>query len=84
MERDKSGDENLWLWLGVLAEIVVAFVEEEEEEEGEGEGDIYLEETCLPLGFLGLLTPFRALLSFSEGKRGGLVPELVVGFSCCS
>lgn len=62
MERDKTGDENLWLGLGVLAEIDV-FVEEEEEDEGEGEGegDKYLEETCLPLGFRGLLTPLRAL-----------------------
>ena len=59
--------------------------EEEEDEESEDEleveveeveGDMYLEETILDLGFLGLLeTPL--LLSFSEGNNGGLV---VLGF----
>lgn len=56
-------------------------VEEEDEVlvvvvEVEGEGDMYLEETCLDLGFLRLLTPL--LLSFSEGNNGGL---LLIGFS---
>ena len=43
--------------------------EETEELEVEGEGDMYLEETCLDLGLLGLIP----LLSFSEGNNGGLL-----------
>lgn len=44
--------------------------EEEFEVEVEGEGDMYLEETTLDLGLLGLLIP---LLPFSEGNNGGLL-----------
>ena len=36
----------------------------------EGEGDMYLEETCRPLGLRGF--GFAKPLSFSEGRRGGL------------
>lgn len=43
--------------------------EEEEEEEEEWERDMYLEEICLELLGFGGATP----LSFSEGRRGGLV-----------
>ena len=58
VEREMSGDGHL--------------LDEEDEEvevevEVDGEGDMYLEETCLPLGLLAT-TP----LSFSEGKSGGL------------
>lgn len=47
-------------------------LDEEDEEvevevEVDGEGDMYLEETCLPLGLRG-----KVPLSFSEGKSGGL------------
>lgn len=58
MERDRRGEGHL--------------LDEDEEEvevevEVDGEGDMYLEETCLPLGLLG-----RVPLSFSEGNSGGL------------
>lgn len=45
------------------------FEEEEEEEEEEWERDMYLEEICLELLGFGGATP----LSFSEGRRGGLI-----------
>ena len=75
-ERESKGDWNL---------LEVEVVEEEEEEEEvvvvvvvvvvevevvEGEGDMYLEETCRPLGLRGF--GFAKPLSFSEGRRGGL------------
>lgn len=63
MERERRGEGN-------RREEEVVVVEEDEEVvvvvvvvvEGEGEGDMYLEETCLPLGLLGMILP----LSFSE------------------
>lgn len=62
VERESNGDGHL---RGAEVEEDVVVVEVEVDEE-EGEGDMYLEETCLPLGFLG-----RTPLFFSEGKRGG-------------
>lgn len=61
MDRESSGDGHL------REEAEEDEVVEVEVEEEEGEGDMYLEETCLPLGFLG-----RTPLFFSEGKSGGL------------
>ena len=62
VERESKGDGHL------REEDDVVEVEfDVEEEVEEGEGDMYLDETCLPLGFLG-----RTPLFFSEGKRGGL------------
>lgn len=60
MERESSGEGHL---LDEEDEEVV----EVEVEVDDGEGDIYLEETCLPLGLRR-----RVPLSFSEGKSGGL------------
>lgn len=59
--------------------------EHELEVEAEVEGDMYLEDTILDLGFLGLLE-IPLLLSFSEGNNGGLPPcssreaAVVLGF----
>ena len=69
VEREIRGEGNLVV---VLAAFVVAAEEEEEEEKVEGEGDKYLEETCLPRGFLGTVKPLSL--------RGGLF-VVVVGFS---
>ena len=63
VEREIRGEGNLVV---VLAAVVAA-----EEEVEEGEGDKYLEETCLPLGFLVIVEPLSL--------RGGLF--VVVGFS---
>lgn len=54
-ERESKGDGNLLEEEEVEEEVVVVVVvvEVEVEVEGEGEGDMYLEETCLPLGLLG-------------------------------
>lgn len=62
MERERSGDWNL-LEEEEEEEVVVVVVEDEVEE---GEGDMYLEDTCLPFGLLGMVLP---LLLFSEGSR---------------
>lgn len=60
MERESNGDGN-------RREEAVDEVVEEVEVEVEGEGDMYLDGTCLPLGFR-----VRSPLSFSEGNNGGL------------
>lgn len=53
----------------VEVEVVVVVVVVVEEGEGEGECDMYLEETCLPFGLLGIV-PLLLLLSFSEEVNG--------------
>lgn len=62
MDLESNGDGHLLE--DAEDETVEVDVEVEEEE---GEGDMYLDETCLPLGLL-----CTKPLSFSEGKRGGL------------
>lgn len=72
MERERSGD-------GHLLDEEDDEVEVEVEVEVDGEGDMYLEETCLPLGLRGTVP-----LSFSEGRSGGLNGFWrVCDSSCC-
>ena len=66
MEREIRGEGNLVV-------VLAAFVVAAEEEVEEGEGDKYLEETCLPLGFLAMVEPLSL--------RGGLFVVFIVGFS---
>ena len=79
VEREIRGEENLVVVLAAAVVVVVAAAAEEEDEEeevegeGEGEGDKYLEETCLPLGFLVTVEPLSL--------RGGLLVLAAVGFS---